>query len=150
MRRTHACLVLFSVLPASLAAQERDLNNLDACKILAPADVANATKRKVASSVGGGMACTYVVEAPNSGADTYHFYLTKAATIEALLKTMSASEKGTPVSGIWTEAYVGPSAGSADVLSLIALNRGDLAIEIKGPNKDILIALAKLATSRLK
>jgi hypothetical protein len=35
-------------------------------------------------------------------------------------------------------------------LSLIALHRGDMAIEIQGPAKDVLIALARLAVSRLK
>jgi hypothetical protein len=35
-------------------------------------------------------------------------------------------------------------------MSLVALKKGDMAIEIQGPSKDVLVALAKLAVSRLQ
>jgi hypothetical protein len=92
----------------------------------------------------------YLVEAPNSGADTYDFYLNEAAVIEALLGVESAKEKGTPVPGLWTEAYVRPSVGSPTQLSLVALKKGDMAIEIQGPSKEVLISLAHTAVGRLK
>jgi hypothetical protein len=143
-------LVLCCLLPAGLAAQKaRDLSKLDACKILTPDDVSAATKRKVIKSVGGEVHCSYVVEAPQSGADTYDFYLNEASTVELLLGMKSATGKGTPVPGLWSEAYVGPAIGSKQ-LSLVALHRGDMAIEIQGPNKDVIIALANVAVSRLK
>jgi hypothetical protein len=149
MRHMFATVLLCCLVPAGLA-KERDLTKLDACKILTPADVAAATKRKVIKSVGGQVHCSYVVEAPQSGADTYDFYLHEAAIIQALLEMKSAASKGTPVPGLWSEAYVGPTVGSPKQLSLVALRKGDMAIEIQGPNKDVLIALGKLAVSRLK
>lgn len=96
------------------------------------------------------MHCGYLVEAPNSGADTYDFYLQEAAVIEAMLAIETPEQKGTPVPGLWTEAYVGPAVGSPGQFALVALNKGDMAIELRGPNKDVLIALAKLAITRLK
>lgn len=142
-------VVSLSWLPAGLDAQPRDLSKLDACKTLMPADVSAATKHKVIKSVGGGLHCGYVVEAPQSGADTYDFYLNEAAVVEALLGIKTASEKGTPVPGIWSEAYVGSTVGSKQ-MSLVALQRGVMAVEIQGPNKEVLITLARIAVSRLK
>ena len=150
MRHLFLVLVVsLMLLPAGLGAQPRDLSKLDACKTLTTADVSAATKHKVIKSVGGSVHCSYVVEAPQSGADTYDFYLNEAAVVEALLGIKTAPEKGTPVPGIWSEAYVGPSVGSKQ-MSLVALQRGVTAIEIQGPNKEVLIALARVAVSRLK
>ena len=50
--------------------------------------------------------------------------------------------------GLWSEAYVKPR--SADQFALIALRRGDMAIEIHGPSKNVVLALAKVAISRLE
>ena len=148
--RLALLLILACLVPAGLEAQKpRDLSKLDACKILTPADVSTATKRKVIKSVGGEVHCSYVVEAPQSGADTSDFYLNEASIVEALLGVKSAADKGTPVPGLWSEAYVGPAVGSQQ-WSLVALHRGDMAIEIQGPSKDVIIALGKLAVSRLK
>jgi hypothetical protein len=143
--------LLISLAPVALPAQKgRDLSKLDACKVLMPSDVTSATKRKLVKSVGGAVHCMYLVEAPNSGADTYDFYLNEAAVIEALLGVESPKEKGTPVPGLWTEAYVRPSVGSPTQLSLVALKKGDMAIEIQGPSKEVLISLAHTAVGRLK
>ena len=151
MCRILLAVVMLPVLSVGVVAQKgRDLSKLDACKILTPADVTATTKRKVITSVGGQVHCSYVVEAPQSGADTYDFYLNQAAVVEALLDYKKGAEKGTPVAGLWNEAYVGPSVGSPKQLSLVALRRGDMAIEIQGPHKDVIVALAQLAVSRLK
>ena len=143
--------LLFSLVPAALSAQKgRDLSKLDACKVLTPADVGNATKQKLLKSVGGAVHCSYVMESAKNGSDTYDFYLNEASVLEALLSVESAKEKGTPVPGVWTEAYVRPSVGSPKQLSLVALKKGDMAIEIQGPSKDVLISLAHTAVGRLK
>ena len=90
-----------------------------------------------------------MLEAPQGGADTYDFFLYEASMVQALLSVNTPAEKGAPVPGLWTEAYVGPAVGSKQ-LRLIALQKGDMGIEIQGPNSDALIALGKLAVSRLK
>src|SRR5262245_43843565 len=151
MRRILAAALACGLGVAGLAAQKgRDLSKLDACKILPATDVASAVKRKIIKSAGGHAHCTYVPDAPQSVADAYDFYLEEAALVEALLQVKSGAEKGTAVPGLWTEAYVGPATGTPGLLELVALKKGDMAIELKGVNKDHLIALARLAVSRLQ
>lgn len=151
MHRLHSAALLCCFLSPSLSAQKgRDLSKLDACKVLTRADVAAATKGKVMTSVGGGVGgvhCMYVVDAA-SGSGSYQLFLQQPAAAEALWKIESAAERGTLVPGLWSEAYVKPR--SADQFALIALRRGDMAIEIHGPSKNVVLALGKLAISRLE
>jgi hypothetical protein len=144
-----ALLCVFGV-PEFAGQKARDLSKLDACKILPTADVASTLKRKIMKTVGGEAHCMYVPADPQSVADAYDFYLQEASIVEALLQMKKGTEKGTPVPGLWTEAYVGPATGTPNLLSLVALKKGDMAIEIHGMSKDGLIALAKLAVSRLQ
>jgi len=151
MHRALIAALVCALSVTGLAGQKaRDLSKLDACKILPPADVASTLKRKIVKSVGGDRHCMYVPDAPQSVADAYDFYLEEAAIMEALLQMKKGTEKGTPVPGLWTEAYVGPATGTPNLLSLVALKKGDVAIEIHGMSKDGLIALARLAVSRLQ
>ena len=142
---------LCCLVPFGLSAQKgRDLSKLDACKILTAADVATATKGKVMASAGGGAGgthCMHVVDA-KSASGSYQLFLQAPAAAEALWSMQSPAERGTPVPGLWSEAYVGPGSGGQFVLT--ALHRGDMAIEIHGPSKNAVIALGKLAVSRLK
>lgn len=151
MHYSRVAALLCCLLSVKLSSQtERDLSKLDACKILTAADVAAATKGKVMTSAGGGVGgvhCMHVVDA-QSASGSYQLFLQPPATAEALWKIESAAERGTPVPGLWSEAYV--KAGVANQFVLIALHRGDMAIEIHGPSKNAVIALGKLAVSRLK
>ena len=154
MHYVRSAVLASCVIPAAVWAQKpRDLTKLDPCKILTSADVAAATKGKVASSVGGGAgatACMWVVDA-KSGSGSYQLFLHKPDVIEALWKVESAAEKGPPVAGLWTEAHVSPPGGThADVFIHTALNRGDMAIEVHGVDKDAVISLGKTAVSRIK
>lgn len=151
MHRALAAALLCVLGVTGLAGQKaRDLSKLDACKILPTADVASTLKRKIMKTVGGEKHCMYVPADPQSVADAYDFYLEEAAIMEALLQMKKGADKGTPVPGLWTEAYVGPATGTPTLLSLVALKKGDMAIEIHGMSKDGLIALARLAVSRLQ
>ena len=154
MRSSRFAALLSCFVPAVLSAQKpRDLTKLDPCKVLASADIAAATKGKVSSMVGGGpgaTACMWVVDA-GAGSGTYQLFLQKADMIEALWKVSSAAEKGSSVPGLWTEAYMTPpGGGNGDQFILIALNKGDMAIEVHGVNKDAVVSLGKTAIGRLK
>ena len=95
---------------------------MDACKILTAADVAAALKQKVSKALGGGEHCMYQLEAPKAIADAYDFYLNDAATTEILLQMKKGPEKGTPVPGLWSEAYVGPARGDTpNLLSVVSI-----------------------------
>ena len=152
--RAFRLVVASSCLAAipALAQKPRDISRLDPCKVLMPADLAATTKGKVSSTVGGGVgsaACLWVVDAP-TGAGTYQLFLQKADLIETLFKVKTPAEKGTPVAGLWTEAYMQPPGTHGDQYILTVLNKGDMAIEVHGVNKDAVTALGRLAVSRLK
>jgi hypothetical protein len=149
MSRALVAAVLCVVATAGPAAQKgRDLSKLDACKILPAADVAAAVKRKIATALGAQLHCMYTPAAPEAIADAYDFYIAEAAIVEAMLKIPG---KRTPVPGLWTEAYIEPAGGDTpNLLSIVALKKGDIAFEIKGLGKDSLIALARVAASRLQ
>jgi hypothetical protein len=145
--------ILWTLAFAPLDAQKpRDLKKLDACKVLTTADVeATAKGKQQTPQVGGEVHCGYFLQLPDKSVEQYDFYLVDANITVELWKAFPA-KKGNPVPGLWDEAYVGPAegGGSPPQLQLMALHRGDMSIEIQGPRKDVLIALAKIAISRLK
>ena len=153
MRSSRFAALVSCFVPAVVFAQKpRDLTKLDPCKVLASSDIAAATKGKVSSTVGGGpgaTACMWVVDAP-TGAGTYQLFLQKADMIEALWKAGSAAENGAAVPGLWSEAHMTPPGASGDQFILTALNKGDMAIEVHGVNKDVVVSLGKTAIARLK
>lgn len=153
MRALRFAVLVSIVVPSAASAQKpRDLSKLDPCKVLTSADVAAATKGKVSSTVGAGVgtpACLWVVDAP-TGAGTYQLFLEKPDLTELVFKAKSPTEKGTPVAGLWSEAYMTPPGASGDQYILTVLNKGDMAIEVHGINKDAVVSLAKTATARLK
>ena len=153
MRAFRFAVAVSSLVATPAFAQKpRDISKLDPCKVLTAADVASATKGKVSTTTGGGVgaaACLWVVDAP-TGAGTYQLFLQKAELIETLLKVKTPAEKGTPVPGLWTEAYMVPPGTHGDQYILTALNKGDMAVEVHGVNKDAVTSLGKVAVTRLK
>jgi hypothetical protein len=149
-RHLIALAIAAALIPTRLVAQKgRDLSKLDACKILPGADVEVIAKGKLSMApVGGEIHCEYVLLLPDKTPETYDLALVEAKVTEELLKIQKPAEKGTLVPGLWTEAYVGPMM-SGKGFTLTALRRGDMAIEVQGPRKDILIALAKKVVSRI-
>jgi len=147
-----AAFVSCVITTAASAQKPRDLTKLDPCKVLTSADLAAATKGKVSSMVGGGVgaaACLWVVDAP-TGAGTYQLLLQSPDVIELVLKAKTPAEKGTAVSGLWSEAWMNPPGAHGDQYILTALNRGDIAIEVHGVDKNAVTSLAKTAVGRLK
>jgi hypothetical protein len=148
-----AALVWYLVPTAAPAQTPRDLTKLDPCKTLTRADLEAATKGKVTTSVGGGpgaAACMWVIDSP-TGAGTYQLMFNKADIIQAVWAASTPAEKGTPVPGLWSEAYMTPPGGpKGDQYILIALKKGDMAIEVHGVTKDAVTSLGKTAVSRLK
>ena len=112
--------------------------------------MANGRYTEPVQTVGGGVGgthCMHVVDA-KSASGSYQLFLQAPSAAEALWSVQSPAERGTPVPGLWSEAYVGPGSGGQFLLT--ALHRGDMAIEIHGPAKNVVIELGKLAVSRLK
>jgi hypothetical protein len=136
---------------ASAYAQKgRDLNKLRPCAVVTGKDVAAIAKGKLMSDpLGGASACSYLIERANGEVESYGLSFQPAAAVEATLKAQPPAEKGERVSGLWDEAYLSKRF-MASGFSLVALRRGDMALEVTGERKDVLIAAAKLAIARLK
>jgi hypothetical protein len=153
MRALRFTVVVSCLVSTVTSAQTpRDLTKLDPCKVLTSADLAAATKGKVSTSVGGGLgatACMWVIDSP-SAAGTYQLMFQKADLIKAVWDVSSPAEKGTPVPSLWDEAYLKPPGPNSDQYILVALKKGDMAIEVHGVAKDAVTSLGKTAISRLK
>jgi hypothetical protein len=144
-------LLLFSVgLFSTFVAEARDPSALKACEVVTGKDVAGIAKGKLASPpLGGAQACAYLVELADGTVESYRFSIQSPAGIEAMWKSQTAPERGEAVAGLWDEAYVAKQF-MASGLSLAVVKRNDLAIEVTGERKDVLLAIARLAISRLR
>jgi hypothetical protein len=113
-------------------------------------DVAGIAKGKLTSPpLGGAQACAYLMELADGTVESYRFSIQAPADIEAVWKSQTAAERGEAVVGLWDQAYVAKQF-MASGLSLAAVKRNDLAIEVTGERKDVLLAIAKVAISRLR
>ena len=132
-----------------LEAEARDLSPLKACEVVTGKDVAGMAKGKLMSPpLGEAQACAYLVEMADGTVESYRFSIQAPVGIEAMWKSQTAAERGEPVAGLWDQAYVAKQF-MASGLSLTAVKRSDLAIEMTGERKEVLLAIGKLAVSRL-
>lgn len=133
-----------------LEAEARDPSPLKACEVVTGKDVAGMAKGKLMSPpLGEAQACAYLVEMADGTVESYRFSIQAPVGIEAMWKSQTAAERGETVAGLWDEAHVAKQF-MASGLSLTVVKRSDLAIEVTGERKDVLLAIAKLAVSRLR
>ncbi|TAN43361.1 MAG: hypothetical protein EPN25_00865 [Nitrospirae bacterium] len=134
---------------AQSAPKGRDISGMKACEIVTPDEAAaRAGGKLLTKPIPGGSTCMYVLEVPK-GTESYNFSIQPAAMYEALLSVKSEKEKGEKIPGLWEEAYLAPRDLTKG-FSLIALKRGDIAIEVSGERKEVLLEIAKLAVSRIQ
>ncbi len=144
-------LVLFCAGPLSAStAEARDPSTFKACEVVTGKDMAGLAKGKLASPpLGEAQACAYLVEMADGTVESYRFFIQASGGIEVMWKSQTAAERGEAVVGLWDQAYVAKQF-MASGLSLTAVKRNDLALEVTGERKEVLLALAKLAISRLR
>ena len=133
---------------APAGAPALDIASLKACEIVTPQEAATIIGGKLLNEPPAGFSnCAYVVEVTGA-TESYRISFSTPAMYEALLETQSDAERGESIAGLWDEAYLQPRAlGSG--YSLVALQRGKLALEVSGDRKEPLLELAKLAVSRV-
>lgn len=132
------------------APAPRDLAQLQACAIVPAEEIAGLVGGKVlAPPSGTGPGCLYAIE--DSGGETglYKLIFQEAAVIEAMVKASSPAELGEQVVGPWDEAWLGPQA-MAEGFRILALVRGDLAVEVGGPRREVLAEIAARAVNRTR
>ena len=125
-----------------------DIASLKACEIVTPQEAATIIGGKLLNEPPAGFSnCAYVVEVDGT-TESYRISFSAPAMHEAMLETQSIAERGESVTGLWDEAYVRPRATDSGY-SLVALQRGRLALEVWGDRQEPLIELARLAVSRV-
>ena len=135
--------------PAAAAAGGQDVSKLQACDIVKPAEVAKIAGGTLASEPSGsGPNCMYVVEVANV-TQSYKLSFQPPAPMEELFKVMSPEEKAEQIAGQWDEAWFGKQPMGSG-FHLLALRRGDLAIEVSGARKEPILEIATLAASRVQ
>lgn len=125
-----------------------DISNLKACEIVTPQEASTIIGGKLLNEPPAGFSnCAYVVDV-NGATESYRLSLSAPAMYVAMLETQTGAEKGEPVAGLWDEAYIQPRALNSGY-SLVAVRDGKLALEVWGDRKEPLIAIARLAVSRV-
>lgn len=131
-------------------AQKAELSKLRTCELIPGTEVAATAKGKLASPpIGSGGSCRYTIALPGGEVEAYQIAYQPAANVETVLKMQSPAERGEKVAGLWDEAYVGKRFMASGV-SVTAVKRGDIAVEVGGERREVAIALAKIAVSRVK
>jgi hypothetical protein len=148
-------ITIVSVAAAAMAgvcaAQKgADPAKIRACDVVTGAEVASAAKGKLVSPpLGSGPSCRYTVEVAGGAVEAYQTMFQPAAGAQAVVAAQSPAERGEKIAGLWDEAYAGKRP-MADGFSVLAIRRGDIAIEVTGERRDVALAIAKLAASRVR
>jgi len=125
-----------------------EINNFKACEIVTPQEAATIIGGKLLNEPQVGFSnCAYVVDV-NGTTESYRVSFSAPEMYAAMFETQTGMEQGEPVAGLWDEAYLRPRAPDSGY-SLVAVRRGKLALEVWGDRKEPLVALARLAVSRV-
>lgn len=128
----------------------RDLSSIDLCKIILPAEVATAAGGTLATEPAWkGNSCMYVIETPE-GTESYLASIQPVDLVRVVLDAQTEAERGERIDGLWDEAWLGKRALVAEGYSLTVVRNGELAFEIAGDRRDVVLALARLAADRLQ
>lgn len=127
----------------------RDVSTLKACEIVTPQEAAGIIGGKLLNEPPAGFAnCAYVVEV-GGGTESYRLMFAEAGLYAATFSLPDFKEKAERLTGLWDEAYVHPREFGTG-FSVIAVRRGDVALEVNGERKDPAVAIARLAASRVR
>ena len=125
-----------------------DIERLKACEIVTPQEASTIIGGALLNEPPTGFPnCAYVVDVKGN-TESYRLSFSTPEMYVAMLESQSEAERGEPVAGLWDEAYVQPRAVGSGY-SLMVVQRGKLALEVSGDRKEPLVALAKLAVSRV-
>ena len=133
---------------ATAGAPGLHIEDLKACEIVTPQEASTIIGGKLLNEPPVGFSnCAYVVEV-NGTTESYRISFSEPAMYAALFDTQSGTERGESVAGLWDAAHVQPRASSSGY-SLVAVQRGRLALEVWGDRKEPLVKLAQLAVARV-
>jgi hypothetical protein len=135
--------------PRAAAAQGRDVSALKACEVVTPQEAAGIIGGRLLSEPPAGFPnCAYVVEV-NGTTESYRLVFAEPGLYAATVGLPEFQQKAERLTGLWDEAYVHPRE-MGEGFSVIAVRRGDIAMEVSGERKEPAIEIAKLAVSQIK
>jgi len=136
-------------LAAGPARAERDLATVKACEMVKPDEVATLAGGKLLAERPAGYSfCNYVVEREGGGTESYTLRFVGPDLEEPLLEHLLADQEGEKVAGMLDAAHLGP-APFGDGFQLLAIRHGDVAMEVNGERKAVVLEIAKRAAARL-
>jgi hypothetical protein len=131
------------------AQAERDLDTVKACDIVKPDEVAAIAGGKLLAPPPAGYSfCNYVVERHRGGTESYLLRFAGARLEEPLLDHRLAEGQGEKVGGMLDAAHLGTAPFSGG-FQLLAIRHGDVAMEVNGERKEVVLEIAKRAAARL-
>lgn len=127
----------------------RDVSTLRACEIVKPQDVVTIVGGKLLNEPPGGYPnCAYVLEVKGD-TESYRLAFSEPQMYTAVIDMPGFKEKAEQLAGLWDEAYVQPRELGGG-FSVVAVRRGDIALEAWGDRREPAIEIAKLAVSRVR
>ncbi len=135
--------------PPAQSKPGRDPATLKACEIVTGDQVAKAAGGQLAAPTGSSSSvCGYVLDVAGK-TESYQVWFQPVEMMQTWFDVGSEAQKGEKVDGPWDEAYIHPTAlGGGFTLS--ALRRGDIALEVKGDRKAVVVEIGRLAAKVLK
>lgn len=130
------------------ASGDRGVSAIKACDVVSGADVERLAGGRLATPpTASTAACRYVIELADGGAEGYSLAFQSAVLARTVWAAQSADERGERIDGPWDEAWLGKQPMTAGV-HLSAVQR-DLAVEVGGERKAVVVGMARLAAARL-
>lgn len=124
-------------------------STLKACEIVTPQDAASIAGGRLLNEPPTGYSnCAYVIEVKGQ-TESYRLAFTGPGSYAAMLAAQTDAEKGERLEGLLDEAFVQPRAMGGG-FSVVALRRGDVALEVSGDRRDAAVGIARLAASRVR
>jgi hypothetical protein len=125
------------------------IESLKACEIVTPQEASAIIGGKLLNEPPAGFSnCAYVVEV-DGVTESYRISFSEPAIYTAMIEAQSGADRGEPVTGLWDEARLQARAADGGY-SLVAVQRGKLALEVWGDRREPLVELARLAVSRVR
>lgn len=134
--------------PPAQSKPGRDPASLKACEIVTGEQVAKAAGGRLAAPTGSSSSvCGYVLDVGEK-TESYQLSFQPVEMVQTFFNLSSEADKGEKVNGPWDEAYIHPAVFGGG-FSLSAVRRGDIALEVKGDRKPVVLEIGRLAGTNL-
>ncbi len=134
--------------PPAQSKAGRNPATLKACEIVNGDQVAKVAVGRLAAPTGSSTnVCGYVLDVAEK-TESYWLSIEPVEMVQTFFNVSSDADKGEKVDGPWDEAYIHPAV-FGEGFTLSAIRRGDIAFEVKGDRKAVVLQISRLAGANL-